>query len=508
MVKPLFNLAEKVQMTTDRSTEYLTGLVRELCKQPAETEWLEFKHNNADPPEIGENLSALSNSAALCGKANAYLVWGIENDTHKIVGTTFSPGKKKVGGEELENWLLKSLTPKIHFYFYCFEINNLPVVLLEIERAFRHPVQFQGQEFIRVGSYKKKLKDFPEKERELWRIFDRVAFEEGVALEHVSDQDMFQLIDYPAYFDLLEWPLPGNREGILKILKDESLIQPDGAGSWNVTNLGAILLAKRLSDFRSLSRKAVRVIRYRGNSRVETIKEHLINKGYANGFEGMIEYINSLLPSNEVIGQALREEVTMYPELAVRELVANALIHQDFFITGSGPLVEIFDDRMEISNPGKPLVNTDRFLDTPPKSRNESLASLMRRFGVCEERGSGVDKVVFQTELYQLPAPIFEVAGDNTRAVLLSHRPLTKMDRDDRIRACYLHACLKYVNREYLTNTSVRERFGIDPRNIAMASRLIKEAVSSGAILPYDPEAAPKMMKYVPWWATEFPGRT
>ena len=109
---------------------------------------------------------------------------------------------------------------------------------------------------------------------------------------------------------------------------------------------------------------------------------------------------------------------------------------------------------------------------------------------------------------YQLPAPIFEVAGDNTRAVLLSHRSLTKMDRDDRIRACYLHACLKYVNREYLTNSLVRERFGIDPRNIALASRLIKESVTAGAILPYDPGAAAKMMKYVPWWAAEVSERT
>ena len=173
-------------MTTDRSAEYLNGLVRELCKQPTETEWLEFKHNNADPQEIGEYLSALSNSAALCGKANAYLVWGIENDTHAIVGTTFSPTNTKVGEEELENWLLRLLAPKIHFRFYSLEMDGFPVVLLEIGRAFRHPVQFQNQEFIRVGSYKKKLKDFPEKERELWRIFDRVAFEDGVAVEHMD----------------------------------------------------------------------------------------------------------------------------------------------------------------------------------------------------------------------------------------------------------------------------------------------------------------------------------
>jgi predicted HTH transcriptional regulator len=151
--------------------------------------------------------------------------------------------------------------------------------------------------------------------------------------------------------------------------------------------------------------------------------------------------------------------------------------------------------------PGKPLVDTDRFLDTPPKSRNETLASLMRRMRICEERGSGIDKVVYQIELYQLPAPIFEVPNENTRAILLAPRSLSDMDKEDRIRACYLHACLKYVQRDYLTNSSLRDRFGIKKRNSAKASRLIREAVDAGEIRPHDPDAAPKYMKYVPFWA-------
>lgn len=144
-------------MTTDRSTEYLIGLVRELCKLPQETEWLEFKENIVEPQEIGEYLSALANSAALAGKASAYLVWGIENATHRVVGTRFTPIKTKIGNEELENWLLRLLAPKIHFHFFEVTVDGQSVVLLEIGRAFRHPVQFQNQEFIRVGSYKKKL---------------------------------------------------------------------------------------------------------------------------------------------------------------------------------------------------------------------------------------------------------------------------------------------------------------------------------------------------------------
>jgi predicted HTH transcriptional regulator len=245
----------------------------------------------------------------------------------------------------------------------------------------------------------------------------------------------------------------------------------------------------------------MRVIQYRGVGRTEAVKEHEGSKGYASGFAGLIGYINDLLPSNEVIGQALRETVPMFPELAVRELVANALIHQDFFVGGAGPMVEIFADRIEITNPGEPLVSTERFVDTPPKSRNDALASLMRRLRICEERGSGIDKVVFQVELCQLPAPIFEAPEGFTRAVLFAHKPLSAMDKDDRVRACYLHACLKYVMRDFLTNSSLRERFGIEEHNRSTVSRLIREAVDARAIAPYDATAAPKLMKYVPWWA-------
>jgi predicted HTH transcriptional regulator len=296
--------------------------------------------------------------------------------------------------------------------------------------------------------------------------------------------------------------LPADRNGILEALADDGLIRSCEAGDWDITNLGAVLFAKRLDDFRSVQRKSMRVIKYRGTARVETLKEQVDGKGYASGFERLIGFINGLLPSNEVIEQALRKTVPMFPELAIRELVANALIHQDFFVMGAGPMVEIFDDRIEITNPGEPLVDTQRFVDTPPKSRNEILASLMRRFRICEERGSGIDKVVFQVEFFQLPAPLFEVTGGFTRAVLFAHIALSDMDKNDRVRACYLHACLKYVMRRSLTNTSLRERFGIDEKNSAVASRLIKEAVEAGAIVPYDSAASRKYMKYVPWWAT------
>jgi len=147
----------------------------------------------------------------------------------------FRPRVARVGNEELESWLLRLLEPKIDFRFLTATVADQPVVLLEIARAVRHPVCFSGQEYIRVGSYKKKLKDLPEKERALWRIFDRTPFEDGVAAERVSADDVLRLLDYPAYFDLLEQPLPENRHGILASLTADRLIRVCDAGGWDVT---------------------------------------------------------------------------------------------------------------------------------------------------------------------------------------------------------------------------------------------------------------------------------
>lgn len=484
-----------------RDEDYWRSVVHELAALPRETGWLEFKQSKADPQDIGEYISALANSAALEGKAQAYVVWGIEDLAHAIVGTTFDPAACRIGNEELESWLLRQLSPKIDFRFHAIDIDGMRVVLLELSRAVRHPVQFAGTEHIRIGSYKKRLKDFQEKERELWRILDAVPFELLTAAQRLSADETVALLDYPAYFELLGRPLPNGRDAILQALNEDHLIEREDGGTWSIRNLGAVLFARRLSDFGRLQRKAVRVIAYNGVGRVQTLREQEGNRGYAAGFEGLIGFINGLLPSNEMIGQALRKTVPMYPELAIRELVANALIHQDLSVTGSGPMVEIFSDRMEITNPGPPLVDTNRLLDHPPRSRNEALASLMRRIGICEERGSGVDKVVFETEFYQLPAPSFDVVGDSMRSILFAPMPLTKMTKADRIRAVYLHACLRHVQREAMTNTSLRERFGIDPRNSATASRLLKEALEAGVIRLMDPDAASKLRKYVPEWA-------
>lgn len=473
-----------------------------LLALPKETEWVEFKHNNDKPEEIGEYISAIANSAALYGKSAGFLVWGVEDVTHKLVGTTVRPRQRKIGNEELENWLAHLLAPRVDFRFHEFEHEGNRIVMLQVQPAVASPVAFQGTEWIRIGCTKKKLKEHPGREQQLWAALSRSCFEKCLAVTGKTGDEVLELLDYGKFFELSGQKLPPNQSGILERLSVDRLIISHGSGYFDITNLGSILFAKQLPQFEGLGRKALRVIRYSGSSRSKTELERIGRLGYAAGFESMVACINDFTPKNEVLGQALRKEVRMYPERAIRELVANALIHQDLTLTGTGPMVEIFDDRVEISNPGLPLIDPLRFIDHAPRSRNEMIADLLRRLGICEERGSGFDKVVADIETFQLPAPDIRIDSTHTRVVLFAHQDLPKMDKKARIRACYQHCCLLHVSNRVMTNTTLRERFRIPEQDYPVASRIIRETVDSKLIKLEDPESkSRKHAKYVPFWA-------
>lgn len=265
--------------------------------------------------------------------------------------------------------------------------------------------------------------------------------------------------------------------------------------------MGGILYAKDLNLFPALKRKAVRVIFYSDDSRINAKKEQEGGRGYAVGFTGLIDYIYDQLPANELIEGALRVDQKMFPKVALREFIANALIHQDFSVTGTGPMIEVFASRMEITNPGSPLVDTGRFIDHAPRSRNESLASLMRQMNICEERGSGVDRALSAIEVAQLPAPEFQGESGFTRVILFAYREFKDMSRVDRVRACYQHCCLRWACKDFMSNASLRQRFNIGDSNYPMVSRVIKEALDAKLIKPADPENRSKRdRRYIPAW--------
>lgn len=206
------------------------------------------------------------------------------------------------------------------------------------------------------------------------------------------------------------------------------------------------------------------------------------------------------MPAAEEIEKDLRVETRTYPQIAIRELVANAPVHQDMTVTGSSPIVEVPDDRVEVSNPGVPVTGMlNKLIGALARSRNEALANLMRRMGMCEELGSGLVKVLTAVEEHQLPAPDFRLEDAQLKVSLFGPRPFGSLDPMDRLRICYQHACLTFHNRKRMTNETLRARFGMEDRNAATVSRVFREAQARNLIRLADPEL-PKA-GYVPFWA-------
>jgi ATP-dependent DNA helicase RecG len=477
------------------------ALIDDLRAYPAETAWVEFKTNNTDPKIIGERISALANAARLADQHFAYLVWGIRDGDHVVIGTVFEPSAEKWQQQPLEFWLAQRLEPSVAFTFKVIQHPEGRLVLLEIPAATTAPVEFDRTAYIRIGSATPRLADYPDRQRALWSKLQPYVWESGIAAQFLSGDEVLSRLDYASYFELANQPLPDNRVGIFERLESERLIAPDVGGKWNITNLGAILFAKRLDAFEPrIARKAVRCVAYGGSNRADAVTHRQDGqRGYANGFKGLIDFIDGLLPRNEHIGSAFREEHPIFPAIAIRELVANALIHQDMTLTGTGPLIELFKDRLEITNPGEPLIKPERFIDLPPRSRNEALAALMRRMRICEEQGTGVDKVIREVEVFQLPPPDFQVEGNATRVILYAPRKFAEMTAQERIRACYQHSVLRFISGDRMRNSTLRERFGIEARNSSQVSVVIRQTIELGLIRPADPDHP--QAAYVPFWA-------
>lgn len=370
--------------------------------------------------------------------------------------------------------------------------------------VFHIPSRPRGTAYHLDGTYLMRSGEelVPMSEDHLRRIFaeGEPDWLEEPSIQEIDAQKIIDLLDTQSFFELLKLPYPTEREGVIDRLIQERLIDRQD-DHYVIRRLGALLLAKRLDEFAELARKAPRVVVYNGTSKIETKLDQVGGKGYAVGFQGLIRFIMNQLPQNEVIVDALRKEIKLVPEITIRELVANALIHQDLMMSGVSVMIEVYSNRIEISNPGEPVVPVVRFIDGY-QSRNERLASLMRRFGICEEKSSGIDKVIHAAEVYQLPAPYFSAAHQRTISILYGPKDFDDMDRDDRIRACYQHCALKWVMSERMTNQSLRERFHLPESKSAIVSQIISATIESDLIKQDEAVGmSRKFARYLPFWA-------
>ncbi len=457
-------------------------------QSPSEHQRLEFKaaRTQFDNRKLYEYCVALAN----------------EGGGHLVLGVSDRVPRQVVGTQAFHDPV--AMAEKI------FQVVGFRVDVEEVAHpdgrvlVFHIPSRPRGTAYHLEGAYLMRSGQamVPMSEDQLRRIFAEGGPDwlEEQSRAGLTGQDVVDLLDTQAFFELLKLPYPTDRAGVTDRLLNERLIDQSG-GTYAVRRLGALLLAKRLDDFPDISRKAPRVVVYTGTSKLETRLDQPGTKGYAVGFQGLVHFVMAQLPQNEVIEDALRKEVKLVPEIAIRELVANALIHQDLAMGGASVMVEIYNNRVEISNPGEPVVPVERFIDGY-QSRNERLADLMRRMGICEEKSSGIDRVVQAAEVYQLPAPDFRASFHRTVVTIFGPKGFEKMDRADRTRACYQHCALKWVMSERMTNQSLRERFDLPESKSAIVSQVIAATIEAGLIKPDEKVGSSrKFARYLPFWA-------
>lgn len=472
----------------------------ERLSATVEVDWLEFKVNNVHPTEIGETISALANSAMLQDRDKAYIVFGVEDGTRNLVGTKTRLAKLKYGNEDFENWISRVLEPRLMIDFLDFEVDGLNFSIIVIEPTYDRPVRFNGCEYLRIGQNVKKLGEYPSHERSLWQATNRRKFEQSIALSNQSEDQILELLRIDTYFKLLKIPRPSPTTEILRKLAADGILEDDMEGGFHITNLGAILLAKDIAAFPTVKGKSVRVIGYKGRDKREAQFEQEGTRGYAVGFADMMRYIMQHIPTEEFYLDGVRGTLPLFPEIALREIIANALIHQDFTISGNGPVIEIYTDRVEITNPGNSLIEPDRMIDER-RSRNEKLASALRAFGICEERGGGLDKALLAIEENHLPAFNLNSSEQSMRVVIFGPKTFSEMSKADKHRACFFHCVLQWIKQDYMSNQSLRERFSLEKEDYQAVSSVITECVRTKRIAPAEEDQGRKTAKYVPYWA-------
>ncbi len=480
-----------------KAIDLLDHSLKPVPQELNEIDWKETLSPNSK--KLSKHLSAFANLPG-----GGYLVFGIEDNTANPIGISKVDVEQVV--QRLSSICRDSLFPVITIDHTIQTYEGVSLLFVYVKESSIKPVHLKGgtmeDAFIRSGGTTRQAS-----RQELGGLMlnsKTLHFEELHSSKLKVAHEIFSMIDYRSILRLLKAPVPStDREIIDWMIHEKMLDEVDGSGFY-ITNFGALAAAYNLKEFDGLARKTIRLIKYKGKNKVEAEKEYPGSKGYAIGFEGLITFLKALLPSSEIIKNALRQETSVYPEIALRELIANALIHQDFTVKGAGPMIEVFDDRISISNPGRllPTKKIDRLIRTTPESRNEILASAFRRYNICEERGSGLEKAVIAIEIYGLPPLKFEELENSFRVTMYSPKTFAQLSKAERVEAAFQHAVIKYYADGGMTNTSLRERLGMHEKQRAQVSLIIKEALEQNKIKPKDPHnVSTKFAEYVPFWA-------
>lgn len=356
----------------------LNKILLECLSFEEEREWFEFKENIFDENMIGEYISALSNSAAILGRTFGYVIWGISNDSHNIVGTDVDY-EKEIHNEPLQHYLARNLNPSVSFYFEEIFISSRRIVFLVIPAAKTVPTAFKNERYIRIGSSKENLKRYPEWETYLFSVltfgFPTIVNQES----EYQDLSFNQLLSYYSSKNI-------------RLNKDtykENLHLLTSEGKYNI-------MAQLLSDN---SHIPIRVAVFSGKtkgSKMYSVKEFGYKCLLYSLYE-VLEYGDILnIPQADETNRIMeRKEVDLFDYDVFREAIINAFLHNKW-VDLNEPMITVFTDRIEIMSRGTltPLQTLSGFYKGHSIPVNDKLSEIFLQLHISEKTGRGVPKII------------------------------------------------------------------------------------------------------------------
>lgn len=401
----------------------LRALLDRLRAEPHETEWLEFKATRLAPHELGEYISALANSACLASKPRGYLVFGVDDDSHDICGTSFRPrSEKAAGNQDLLIWLATQLQPNVDFEVREFPAKGKQVVLFGVGPAIDQPVRFRGRAFIRVGTSKTLLSNYPAKERAIWarRVDWSAQICKGATLSDLDPaaiqaaRDQYRVKHPDRAADLQEWNDT--------VFLNKAKVTVRGA----VTNAAIILLGREESA--ALISPAVAKISWvlRDEDGIEIDYQHF-GPPFLLAVSRVQQRIRNLIVRALPSGSLFPAELTQYDDWVIREALHNCIAHQDYGLLGRINVVES-PDRLALTNVGSFLPGSIEAVieqDAPPEVyRNPFLADAMVNLNMIDTQGGGIKRMFLKQRARSFPMPDYDLSDPSRVAVTILGRIL------------------------------------------------------------------------------------
>lgn len=413
----------------------MTGDIDRLRQYLAENEsrQLEFKRATTQ----FDSTKLMRYCCALSCEGGGKMVFGVSDDK-QVVGTQAFADPAKTE-HDIHNRIGLRCT------FETLQADGKRVLILHIPRSVvGHPTSYEGRYWMRNGESLAPMS--PERLRELLNEGAPSYLDENEPGTHSWDEIKL-LPAVERYYELIGSRMPGEETQIRDFLRMHFVERTAfDASLFYIRRLGAITLARSLNDFPDVEHHTIRVMRLRGTSITDMVFDRTYSKGYAVVFDDVIDQINALLPVNEDFADGLRDEHRDFSLVAVREIVVNACVHQDFMEHG------------------------------------------------------GIDRALENIEKQQTDAPEFIVKTRSTTVELRKGR-FEDMGMKERVNAAYLHCCLQTAKGGFLTNSSLRERFGLSKAKTAVTSQVIAAAVDAGLIF-LDPatKGSRRTARYLPFY--------